>query len=217
MAGELFGLERGQKAVLVLAEVQRRVVMPQYSTSPIAAEAQARGIVEKIDQLARTCRAAGLPVIHVHKWSRPDKGGNFNNCRLSAASNRRPTPDDLDYVLDSPLDVPASDYVIKRVHGISSFHNTELESIMRYYGAETVILVGVSTDMNIVATSIEAVNRGLNVVVPEDCIAGSSPQVHRTQIDNMLRLLATITDSGAVTAALNCGAHGSELLMAAGD
>jgi nicotinamidase-related amidase len=198
----LRGLDNGERAVLALAEVQKRVVEPAFSTSPIAIEAEQRGIVAKIAALADACRAAGVPVVHCHKDTRPDLGGNFNNCLLHAASNRRPLPDNLEEVLSSSVPVLPADYMIRKVHGVTSFHNTELESIMRYYAATTLILAGVSTDMNIAGTSIEAVNRGFNVVLVEDCTAGSSPEVHRFQVEHMLRLLTTISDSATVMGVL---------------
>ena len=198
----LRGLDRGEPAVLVLAEVQRRTLETAFSTGAIAAQAEQRGIAARIDALARLCRSVGVPVIHVHKTTRPDHGGNFNNCLLHVASNRRPLPENLELALSSPVEVAATDYLIQRVHGISCFHNTELESIMLYYEAKTLILVGVSTDMNLPATSVEAVSRGLHVVLPEDCTAGSSPEVQAFQLANMLKLLTTITDSATVTKVL---------------
>jgi nicotinamidase-related amidase len=53
----------------------------------------------------------------------------------------------------------------------------------------------------------EAVNRGLNVIIPEDCTAGGTPETHQMQISMHLPFLATITDSAAVAQVLRGAAN----------
>jgi nicotinamidase-related amidase len=95
------------------------------------------------------------------------------------------------------------DVVMSRVHGLSPFHGTELEPVLRAHGVETVILTGVSTNVGIPGASPEAVNRGFAVVVPEDCAAGAWPEAHEFQVRHTLPLLATVTTADDVKAALS--------------
>jgi len=88
------------------------------------------------------------------------------------------------------------------VHGLTPFHQTELEAYLRDLGARTVMLGGVSTDVGVPGGALEAANRGFSVVVPEDCAAGSSPETHDFVVRNQLRLLAAVTDSASVIEAL---------------
>jgi hypothetical protein len=46
-------------------------------------------------------------------------------------------------------------------------------------------------------------NRGFTAVVPEDTVAGSSAEIHEFQIKNIIRLLATVTTTKDVLAALS--------------
>jgi nicotinamidase-related amidase len=87
---------------------------------------------------------------------------------------------------------------VQRRHGLSSFHGTELEPILRALGTTTVILAGVSTNIAIPGTTLEAVNRGFTVVIPEDCTSGAWAEAHEFQVKNTLPLLATITTSAEV-------------------
>ena len=84
------------------------------------------------------------------------------------------------------------------MHGITGFHGTELESILRGLGVQTLVLAGVSTNIALPGMSTEAVNRGFNVVIPEDCTAGGTAESHAFQIRNHLPFLATISDAQSV-------------------
>jgi nicotinamidase-related amidase len=97
--------------------------------------------------------------------------------------------------------------VIRRQHGLSVFHGTELEPTLRALGIQTVILAGVSTNIAIPGSSLEAVNRGFTVVIPEDCTAGAWPEAHEFQVRHTLPLLATVTTSEAIRGALGVPAE----------
>ena len=95
------------------------------------------------------------------------------------------------------------DFVMQRRHGVTAFQGTELDSILRNLGVETVILTGVSTNLALTGMSVEAVNRGFNVVLPEDCTAGASPETHAFMIQQFFPLVATVTDRESVTTVLS--------------
>jgi nicotinamidase-related amidase len=97
---------------------------------------------------------------------------------------------------------PDRDIWIRRVHGLTPFHGTELEPYLREQRVDTVVICGVSVDIGVTGATLEAVNRGFSVVVPSDCTAASSPEVHAYLIANQLRLLATISDADSVATAL---------------
>jgi nicotinamidase-related amidase len=108
-----------------------------------------------------------------------------------------------------PLLAPKpSDYVVSRLGGVTSFHATELDAILRTYSVSTVILVGVSTNVALAGTTIEATNRGYNVVVPEDCTAGATDSAHGFMIREFFPLLATVTTSKLASAALRAASSG---------
>ena len=94
------------------------------------------------------------------------------------------------------------DVVLNRVHGLTPFHGTELEWVLRAEGVTTVIVTGVSTNIGVPGACLEATNRAFTAVVPEDCIAGSSTEIHDFQVTHTLPLLATVTTSDEVASVL---------------
>ena len=91
-------------------------------------------------------------------------------------------------------------------HGVSVFHDTEMDSILRSLGVRTVILLGVSLNIALMGSTIEAVNRGYQVVLPRDGVVGTPPEYAEAVLENSMKLLATITTCGAIIERLREGA-----------
>src|SRR3546814_13470763 len=88
------------------------------------------------------------------------------------------------------------------MHGMAAFTGTELDAILRGLDIDTVVLVGVSTNVALPGTATEAVGLGYAVVLVEDCTAGATEESHLFQVTEHLRLLATVADSDSVKAVL---------------
>lgn len=75
----------------------------------------------------------------------------------------------------------------------SSFVRTGLEEKLREAGVDTVVVVGVCTDICILHTAIGAYNCGFDIVVPADAVASFNPQGHEVALGHMKNSLgATI-------------------------
>ena len=199
------GLDNGERAVLVISECQNGMTNPDYaSNGGLAAQAAERGIIERIAVLAADCRRAGVPVVHCTFVPRADFATTTANCLLVGSLRKKGVVHEGRPEAEiHPLLAPEpGDFVIRRQHGLSVFHGTELEPTLRALGIQTVILAGVSTNIAIPGSSIEAVNRGFTVVIPEDCTAGAWPEAHEFQVTHTLPLLATVTTSEAIRGAL---------------
>jgi len=59
--------------------------------------------------------------------------------------------------------------------GVDKFHGTELEEILLAAGVDTAIITGTSAHGAVLHTATGAALRGLNVIVPVDCISSSDP------------------------------------------
>ncbi len=59
-----------------------------------------------------------------------------------------------------------ADLVSARLHGVSPFTGTSLDSWLRSLGVDTVVATGVSVNLGVLGLAIEAVNLGYRVVVP---------------------------------------------------
>lgn len=199
------GLDRGQRPALIISECQNGMTNPDFGGNQrLCGHAERRGIIQKIAALARVCREIRVPVVHCTIVPRPGFEGLDPTCVLMASLRKggklfKGSPD---AEIHPQLSPEPEDFVVERIHGVSAFHGTELESILRGVKVDTIVLTGVSTNIALPGISTEAVNRGFNVVLPEDCTAGGTTETHEMQIEYHLPLLASVTTSERVTEAL---------------
>jgi nicotinamidase-related amidase len=93
------------------------------------------------------------------------------------------------------------DLVITK-RSVSAFAGSDLANLLSASGITTLLLSGVSTNFVVEGTARDAVDRGYNVVVVEDCCASGSQEAHHTALTTALPALATIANSAEVIAAL---------------
>lgn len=199
---DLASLVAPDHTAMLTIEVQQDVVGEDSILPDLAAAASS--MVPNIAALARAARAVGVPVVHCTAESRPDRLGASHNARLFAATAKRrglgapgPAPR---AVLHPGLGAQPSDLVMPRLHGLSALHDTGVDSVLRNMGVTTVVITGVSVNVAVTATVIEAVNRSYQVVVPRDAVAGVGAEYVDAVLDNTLSLLATLTTTADLAA-----------------
>jgi nicotinamidase-related amidase len=118
------------------------------------------------------------------------------NCRLLAAARKSAAP----LLPGSPQQAPvaalapaAGEWVIERHHGLTPFHGTELDPILRNLGVRTVVATGVSVNVGILGLVLEAVNAGHQVVLPREAVTGTPDDYVEAVLEHTLSLLATVT------------------------
>jgi biuret amidohydrolase len=90
------------------------------------------------------------------------------------------------------------DIVIVRSHGMTGFFTTPLDTYLRNLGATTVIITGVSANIAVNGTAIEAMNRGYRVIVPSDGIAGDPPEYVEQLLRYTIRNVALVAPVQAI-------------------
>ncbi len=188
-------LEPSRAAVLVM-ECQEGIVGEGGGTlSALADAVQRHGTVAQIARVLGAARAAGVPVFHCLMARRPDGGGAVANCLLLAATRKAARP----LLPGSPLQAPVAalaplegEWVLQRFHGVTPFHGTELDQLLRNLGVRTVVACGVSVNVGILGLTIEAVNAGYQVVIPREAVTGTPDEYVTAVMDHTLRLLATL-------------------------
>lgn len=199
------GLEADRRVALIINECQNAMLDSGFDGNvDLAEQATERKITQRIATLAEACRNVGVLVVHSTIVLRADGLGTTPSCLLlgSLLKGGNCVEGNKAAEIHPDLTPHPQDYVSQRVHGLTPFHNTELESVLRQRKVETVIVTGVSTNVGVPGTCLEAVNRGFTAVVPEDAIAGSSREIHEFQVKNIVRLLATVTTTENVLAML---------------
>lgn len=193
---------RGHTALLTI-EVQVDVVGEESILPDLAAASHT--MVPNVAALCRAARGAGVIVCHATAEFRADGLGRNRNARLFTATAKRrergaPGPF-IPAVLHPGLDAEPADLVIPRHHGLSALHDTGIDQLLRNEGVTTVVVTGVSVNVAVLSTVMDAVNRGYQVIVPRDAVAGVGADYVDAVLDNTVSLLATLTTTDALVRA----------------
>lgn len=141
---------------------------------------------ERIAELKRKARAAGVPVIYCNdnfgRWR-----SDFNEVVehvlddgvRGAPVARLLRPDHDDY------------FVLKPKH--SAFYATTLDTLLDYLGARRLVLCGFSGDICLLFTAGDAYMRDFHLHVPSDCSASIDPDENRRALDYMRKNLKADT------------------------
>jgi len=192
-------------SALVICECQAGFIDPAFAyLGGLAEQAETRQIVPKIAELAVAVREAGRPVIHSTIVHRRSWAGVSNAARIVRVAKRSAVAmeDDPSSAIVPELSPADSDILSQRSSGNTIFYNTDLDSILRVAEVDTIILVGVSTNLALYSASVEATNRNYTVVLAEDCCAGATVETHAFMIEHLLPLVSTVTTSDAVVESL---------------
>jgi nicotinamidase-related amidase len=201
---DLSELAAPDRCAVLTQEIQRGVVGDLSSFPQLAEAARQVGVVPNTARLLAGARARGVPVVHCTAEFRPDRAGSTVNCSLIAAMVRNP-----DHLLvgTPPVELMAAlgpepgDLVSSRLHGVSPFTGTALDTWLRSLRVETVVATGVSVNLGVLGLAIEAVNLGYRVVVPRDTVAGVPRAYADAVLDTTFPLITTLTTVDELLAA----------------
>ena len=189
-----------RQCALVVHECQRGVI-GDLAGIPDLARAARHGMLPAIADLVRGGREAGVSIIHCTAIRRPDGRGANTNARLFGHMRKVDHPllcDSESAAIVEEISVEESDFVLPRLHGLSSFHGTELDAILRNLGVRTLVGVGVSVNVAIQSFAFDAINNGYRVVLPRDAVAGFPEHYVDAVFEHTLAALATVLHSREV-------------------
>lgn len=182
---------------VVVFECQENVVGSSSRLPGLVAAVESSGMLAKVAELLECARASGAGVFYCTAEQRAGGLGSAKTPLMDRlARTAGGEPEDTSVVKEV---VPQrGDVVIARSHGMTGFHDTGLDACLRDRDTQTVIPVGVSLNVGIVGTTIEAVNRGYRVIVPTDCVAADPPEYAEPFLRYTIRNLAYVTQSDAI-------------------
>ena len=99
---------------------------------------------------------------------------------------------------------PEDVYIAKRRY--SAFFGTDLDLTLRDLQVNTLVIVGVVTNICVRSTVHDAFFLGYQVIVPEDCVAATGPREQESSLYDIATHFGIVVDSAQVTAALLDGA-----------
>lgn len=107
-------------------------------------------------------------------------------------------------VVDALDQQPDDIQLIKRRY--SAFYNTDLHITLQDMAVETVVVIGVVTNICVRSTVHDAFFAGYEIVVPEDCVAATGPREQMSSLYDIATHFGTVSGSAEVIEALT---HGS--------
>ena len=140
-----------------------------------------RKIFDPLRDVIERAREKGIPVIFTQDWHRVDDSEfEIWPKHCIAGTEGAEVIDELD---PKPSDI----YVKKRRY--SAFFSTDLDLTLRELGARSLVVAGVVTNICVLHTVADAVMRGYDVVVLEDCTTALSEEDHEYGIRHMRNVL----------------------------
>jgi ureidoacrylate peracid hydrolase len=125
----------------------------------------ADALVDRVAAAAVRARSNDIPVIWVTQQVRPAIGPGRTSRRYGRPDIHQGSMAEFDERLDPDRDI----VVVK--HRQSGFFGTDLETVLRSFDIDTVILAGVTTNVCVLATAIDAGARDFGVIVASDLTA----------------------------------------------
>jgi nicotinamidase-related amidase len=201
---ELAELVAPETTAVVTVEMQRGVIGDLVPDNPLRRAVTDKEIIPAAVRLVTAARAAGVRVVHATVGLRADRAGLTINNRIMAMVVKGP-----DQVLQgSPeaelipeLGPEQTDIVCGRIHGLTPFTGTELDSILRNLGVRTIVPAGVSVNEALLGACLTAADLGYRIALPVDAVAGVPEEYAAAVIEHTLALITNPTTVDEVVAA----------------
>ena len=154
-------------------------------------------VVPAVKELVRLARGAGIRAawskqVHFpesraregrsvasHLQRKPKGGRGRGGSPICARGSQ-----DVEFVDDLAAEVAPGDEVIVK-HKMSCFYNTRLDEVLRIWGVTALIMAGVSTYVCVESTIRGAYFRDYDIVVVDDCVAGSIERLHLDTLEKV--------------------------------
>ncbi len=183
-------------SALLVVDVQNDFVSPSGSAAQrgddvSAAQASVPTLIRLIDQ----ARRVGLTVVYIKtthsEWTdtpswiyRKSQQSALNTCREGTWGAEF-------YDGISPL--PGERVVIK--HRYSAFINTDLNTVLKAKGVESVLVTGIATNVCVETTARDAYMFDYYVTMVEDCSASYDARLHENTLENIRRHFGMVASS----------------------
>ncbi|MFI5052850.1 MAG: isochorismatase family protein [Acidimicrobiia bacterium] len=183
---------------VVNMECQENLIGPNPVLPGLAQAATDVGLVGNLVPLFDAARRVGTRIYYCTDARRPDGFGRATNTlvHLRMPGGQEPTGGQGPIV--GPLTPHGEDVVFPREQGLTGFFGTGLDAYLRNTGVKTVVVTGVSLNIAVLGTTIEAMNLGYQVIVPSDCVASDPPEYAESALRYTIRNIALVTSSAAI-------------------
>jgi nicotinamidase-related amidase len=200
MPVDLRGIVAPAHTAVLVIECQEGVLGEDSPVPDLARSVREGTLLPTLSRFLASARAVGARVYHC--TVEPGASDSLSNSPLGARTRGR---GGVAGAILPDLGPAPQDVVAPRDHGLTVFHETGLDALLRSAGIRTVVVTGVSINIAITGAAIEAVNRGYTVVIPTDCVAGFPPAFASDALRYSLRNLAYLSTAEQIRAVWDGG------------
>lgn len=181
------------KTALLIIDVQRDFVYPGGFGEMLGNKVEIlQKVINPIQKILKCFREKGLMIIFTKEAHKPDlsdlpetkrERGNLK-VRIGDEGPMGRVLIAGEYgndIVDELKPLP-SEVVISKP-GKGSFYKTNLEETLNSKGIKSLIIAGVTTEVCVKSTVIEANDRGYECLVLEDCVASYFPEFYKSALD----------------------------------
>ena len=194
------------RCVLIVQDLQNDVMMDggAFADSGAPQHAKEQNVVENVRALAETCRAKGIPVLHVHYIVEKDAPGLKLNAPLfqGVKDGNALVRGTWGAAPAEGLEPHDGDFVVEKMR-MNAWEGTRLESLLKGFGRDTIIVTGAWTNMSVEHTARTGADKGYYMVVPEDGCSTMNADWHNASINFALQNVSIVTTCAEVTEALS--------------
>jgi nicotinamidase-related amidase len=192
----------GERPAVLVVDMTRGFVEDRF---PMGWSATGVPCVRAIHELLDVARPAGLPVFFTRgaSFTRDSEIGVRLRGRRREEFRQGVSAEEHEIM---PALAPLTGDVVIEKSKPSAFYGTQLEAMLTYIGADSVILTGMVTSGCVRATAVDAFSRNLRVVIPVECVADRSQLSHRVALVDLGVKYADLTTLGDLRAALQSAA-----------
>jgi nicotinamidase-related amidase len=194
---ELSHIDPGSAALLVMdyqVDTLARFMTPAQSTDAIAC----------MPSLIATARNTGMMVIHVvvaFRPGHPEVSRRNTVFSVLKANGMMVAGNEGAAIHPAAAAREGEPIVIK--HRVSPFVGTDLETLLRANGIDTLVLAGVHTSGVVLSTVRQAFDLDCRVVVIRDCCADPDAEVHALLLDIVIAKQAAVVTAAELAGALH--------------
>ncbi|PPR24074.1 MAG: Peroxyureidoacrylate/ureidoacrylate amidohydrolase RutB [Alphaproteobacteria bacterium MarineAlpha10_Bin2] len=192
-------------SALIIQDLQNDVIIEggAFADSGAPAHATSQNVVANAAAMATAARAAGMAVIHVHYIVEPGAPGLKLNAPLfqgvkeanalvrgtwGAAAADGVAPQEGDLVVEK-----------MRMNG---FHGTNLETILKGLGVDTIVISGAWTNFSVEHTARHGADAGYRAIVVTDGTSTINDEWHNAGLNYALENIAERVSTADIVAAL---------------
>lgn len=154
-------------------------------------QAEKRDVINNSKTLLEAARSVDLPVFHIAVRYQPGHPDLIPNCQLLTMVKEMDAFVEGTWGGDFVEELqPLENEMIISHQRVGAFQETDLASLLKEKGIETVFVYGVTTNVIVEHTVRNACDLGLNVVV-EDCCSAGTLEAHNASIET-INMLANV-------------------------